>query len=315
MVSSNRLSTKKLGSEESPGVPPDEHPAQSAHSGSQRFVTNVIWNWLGMLSSIATAFLLTRYMLSKLGDERYGMWSLTYSLMDYCWFLELGFRSAALNFVAFYHAKSDRDTVNSVINTALIYFAGMGVLVVLLAFLLAPVIPGFFQVPPVLLPEFRSLLMLVGLSWGLGAVFLVFQASIEGLQRFDIVSRIAIGTNLLRLGAWTWVLAAGHGTLALVSVFIVVQLASSACHVWFLNRILGGLRLSPRYFSMAWLRKLGGYGAHAFLATVSQQTVTQTPPLVELARWHYEKARANGSPVNPALEKMLNAAKSPEGAK
>lgn len=262
------------------GEAPGDPSPQPVRSGSSSFVSNVLWNWLGMLSSLATAFLLTRYMLAKLGDDRYGMWSLTYSLMDYCWLLELGFRSAALNFVAFYHAKSDRETVNSVINTALIYFTGMGLLVGLLAFLLAPYIPPFFQVPPALKPEFVALLRLVGVSWGLGAVFLVFQASIEGLQRFDIISRIAIGTNLLRLGAWTWVLAAGHGTLAMVAVFIVVQLASYACHIWFLRRILGELRLSPQYFSGAWLRKLAGYGSHAFLATVSQQTVTQTPPLV-----------------------------------
>lgn len=233
-----------------------------------------------MLSAVTAAFLLTPYMLRHLGDPRYGMWSLTYSLIEYCWFLELGFRSATLNFVASYHAKSDRETVNSVINTSLLYFTGVGLLVVLLAFLLAPVIPAFFQVPAALQPEFRSLLMLVGLSWGLGAVFLVFQAALEGLQRFDVISRIGIGANCLRVAAWIWLLAAGHGTLALVGVFIAIQLASYACHIWFLNRILGGLRLSWRYFSGAWLRKLSGYGKHAFLATVSLQTVTQTPPLV-----------------------------------
>ena len=258
----------------------DDQPTQPVRSGSGRFVTNVIWNWLGMLSNIAAAFLLTPYMLRRLGDQRYGMWSLTYSLIEYCWLLELGFRSATLNFVAFYHAKSDRETVNSVINTSLLYFTGVGLLVVLLAFLLAPVIPVFFQVPPALQQEFRSLLVLVGISWGLGAAFLVFQAALEGLQRFDVISRIAIGTNCFRVGAWAWVLAAGHGTLALVGVFIVVQLASYVCHVWFLNRILGGLRLSMRYFSGTWLRKLSGYGKHAFLATVSSQTVAQTPPLV-----------------------------------
>ena len=258
----------------------DDHPTQPVRSGSGRFVTNVIWNWLGMLSNIAAALLLTPYMLRRLGDQRYGMWSLTYSLIDYCWLLELGFRSATLNFVAFYHAQSDRETVNSVINTSLLYFTCVGLLVVLLAFLLAPVIPAFFQVPPALQQEFRSLLVLVGVSWGLGAVFLVFQASLEGLQRFDVTSRIAIGTNCFRVGAWAWVLSAGHGTLALVGVFIVVQLASYVCQVWFLNRILGGLRLSLSYFSFAWMRKLSEYGKHAFLATVSAQAVMQTPPLV-----------------------------------
>jgi hypothetical protein len=31
----------------------------------------------------------------------------------------------------------------------------------------------------------------------------------------------------------------------------------------------------------------------------------QTPPLVELARWHYQKALAAGQPKNPDLEKIL----------
>jgi hypothetical protein len=33
--------------------------------------------------------------------------------------------------------------------------------------------------------------------------------------------------------------------------------------------------------------------------------LTQRPPLVELARWHYQKALAGGFPRNPDLEKMI----------
>ena len=46
--------------------------------------------------------------------------------------------------------------------------------------------------------------------------------------------------------------------------------------------------------------------AHNNLAVVY---VTQQPPLVELARWHYRKALAAGHPRNPELEKMLDAQK------
>ena len=134
--------------------------------------------------------------------------------------------------------------------------------------------------PPELQQEFHWLLVLIGISSGIGAVFLVFQAALEGLQRFDIINRIAIGTNTLRVCAWAVVLATGHGTLAMVGVFIFVQIGSYLCHIWFLKRILTGLRVSWSYFSGAWLRKLSGYGVHAFLATASHQTLTQTPPLV-----------------------------------
>lgn len=42
--------------------------------------------------------------------------------------------------------------------------------------------------------------------------------------------------------------------------------------------------------------------AHNNLAVIY---LTQKPPMVELARWHYEKAIANGQPRNPGLEKLL----------
>jgi hypothetical protein len=50
-----------------------------------------------------------------------------------------------------------------------------------------------------------------------------------------------------------------------------------------------------------------GYAsAHANLAVAY---ITQQQPLVELARWHYQKALAAGLPRNPDLEKMLDAKK------
>ncbi len=45
--------------------------------------------------------------------------------------------------------------------------------------------------------------------------------------------------------------------------------------------------------------------AHANLAVIY---ITQQPPLVELAKWHYEKALAAGHSHVPNLEKMLNSA-------
>jgi tetratricopeptide (TPR) repeat protein len=46
--------------------------------------------------------------------------------------------------------------------------------------------------------------------------------------------------------------------------------------------------------------------AHLNLAVVY---ITQTPPLVELAKWHYQKALAAGQPPKPDLEKLLDPTK------
>ena len=45
------------------------------------------------------------------------------------------------------------------------------------------------------------------------------------------------------------------------------------------------------------------YGAaHNNLAVIY---LNEDPPLVELARWHYQKALDDGQPRNPDLEKLL----------
>ena len=47
------------------------------------------------------------------------------------------------------------------------------------------------------------------------------------------------------------------------------------------------------------------YGeAHNNLAVIY---LSQQPPQLELARWHYQKALDRGQPHNPELEKMLDA--------
>jgi Flp pilus assembly protein TadD len=51
------------------------------------------------------------------------------------------------------------------------------------------------------------------------------------------------------------------------------------------------IQLDPRYWE-----------AHYNLAVIY---ITQRPPLVELARWHYKQALAAGFPPNPNLERML----------
>jgi len=52
--------------------------------------------------------------------------------------------------------------------------------------------------------------------------------------------------------------------------------------------------------------------AHNNLAVIY---INQTPPLVQLARWHYQKALAAGQPPNPELEKALSGTFVPANSK
>jgi Flp pilus assembly protein TadD len=73
----------------------------------------------------------------------------------------------------------------------------------------------------------------------------------------------------------------------------------------YLGIILGhkGLRAPAETAFRKAIQLLPGYGeAHRNLAFVY---ATQTPPYLELARWHYQKALAAGRPAEPELDKLL----------
>src|SRR5260370_25736494 len=87
----------------------------------QRFVVNVIWNWIGVAAGLVTVLLLSLYLIRKLGPDGYGVWSLSFALVEYYWFFDLGVRSANVKYVAHYWAKGDREKVGEVISTSVIY--------------------------------------------------------------------------------------------------------------------------------------------------------------------------------------------------
>ena len=103
----------------------------------QSFLSNVLWNWVAVGANIFAAIFVTRYLIRKLGDERYGVWALTFSLIEYVFLFDLGFRSAVVTFVSRRRTQGDAQGINEIISTALAYFSAVSVLVGVLTLLLA----------------------------------------------------------------------------------------------------------------------------------------------------------------------------------
>ena len=92
-------------------------------TGSGRFVKNVLWNWTGIAISLFSAFILTPYMIRKVGPAAFGVWGLAFTLMEYYALVDFGFRSATVKYTAHYHALNQIENWNEVISTGLLYYS------------------------------------------------------------------------------------------------------------------------------------------------------------------------------------------------
>lgn len=246
----------------------------------KRFVMNVFWNWLGVGVSIISGLLLSPYMIHKLGPEGYGVWALSFALVEYYWFLDLGFRSATVKFVAHYWAKAEFDKVAEVVNTG-VTFAGItaGFMFIVVA-VGARYVDRFFHVSPAYRNSFVILVLLVSFSWCVSVVFSLFGACLEALQRFDYYNRIVVITTTIRAPGTLLLLYLGHGLIEIGILVISSQILGFMLHFYYFRKVFPEYRISVRGSSYPMLKQMGGYGIHNFLGNISTQVLNQGPPIL-----------------------------------
>ena len=253
--------------------------ANQEHRG-RRFVRNVLWNWLGTAVNLFIGFVLSPYLILKLGADGYGVWAITFSLVEYYWFFDLGFRSATVKFVAHYSAIGDTAGVRSIVSTSLVFSSVAAATVFAAVALTAKHVDRFFQIPQALRGNFETLLILITLNWCLGLVFNVFNASLEAVQHFEYSTKASIISAAIRAIGWTLALHFGYKLIAIGIVTVASQVAGYAVNYAFFRKVFPAQRLSVRHTNFATLCEMARYGIHTFVMTTSNQLLNQGAPVL-----------------------------------
>src|ERR1035441_10517235 len=104
-------------------------------------------NYAGRLVTLTVWFVLTPIIVSHLGSTNYGLWALVASFVAYGNLADLGIASAIVKYVAEYRAHGDSKTASELVATALLLYCGLGVLVLAVGAILAPLVPHIIDVP------------------------------------------------------------------------------------------------------------------------------------------------------------------------
>jgi O-antigen/teichoic acid export membrane protein len=187
------------------------------------FLRNTIANWSAFVVAAVVSFFLAPFIIHRLGDASYGIWAVLGSLVGYLGLLDFGVRGAVTRFVAGYHAKADHQGAAQAVSGAMRVFGVLATLVIGVSIILAFSLEHLLNIPPSLLEDARSVVLLGGLAMAAAFVGGVFSGIVAGLYRFDLDSGVEIAMTLIRAAAVVVALETGYGLVALG----VIQLAIS----------------------------------------------------------------------------------------
>ena len=241
---------------------------------SGRVASGVMLNVLATLVLTGAGFLLTAFLIHRLGPAAFGSWVLVASVLAYSSILDFGVGLTIMRFVAEVAHLPDRREANRVVSTAVVAFTAAGLALLAAGVAVAPLFADLFSVAP---HERDSFVLAFRISCaGLALTFpsAVWTAVLQGLHDFGRLNAWVVGQALTVMAAQVVAVSLGHGIVALSVIGAVGAVALLLGKRWTARR--HGIRTSPRLWDRATLRRIAGVSSWVFLLNVSGRLILDT---------------------------------------
>jgi O-antigen/teichoic acid export membrane protein len=243
-----------------------------AHNVSTRYLAYTVEAIVGVL--------MLPFNLAHLGVTAYGLWMVTASLTAYFSMLDLGYGGALVRFVAQYRARRDAQSLNEVLSTLALVYAGIGAITYALVVVAAFNLESLLKLTPDQVPTSRALLLIVGASVALRFLFGVFGGVIVGFQRYHLNNLTSIATSIAVAVANVIVLLMGYGVVELVAVTTAIRIGALLVYRLNAYRVYPGLRIRAGLFRMERLREVSGFSVYMLVLDLAHKLNYATDVIV-----------------------------------
>lgn len=241
---------------------------------------SILSNWVSLFVVGVMSFLITPFMVHRLGDFQFGIYTLAFSSVGYFDLLTQGLRSTLQRFVGRLSEDRDREALNSIFSTALTLTLIVGAFIILLFFGLATVLPAFFKLTPTQQRLFAQLVILLGLNLGIGLPAALLSSYLCGLQRFDLNNLLSIVRQGLRTLLILVVLMRGQGVLAVAYCVLVSTLVFVPLNWWMIRWIDPRIKFASRLIQLRTAGELARFSFWTLLNNAGELLRDSTDSIV-----------------------------------
>jgi len=233
---------------------------------------SVVANWTGLGVNALLSLVLTPILVRGLGNLYFGMFMLAASVLDSCWLLDFGMRTAMFRFLARHRGgNGERKELNCTFASGMVIACCSAGLILLAALAAVYIAPRFFVVGASQQHIFRTLILLCG-----GSVAGTFLSQILGtymcaFRRFDFYNLNSSSIGILRAVLIVVALRLHGGVLAVAAITLGCSVLSLLASATLVRIADPALSFSVQNISKARIRELLKFSGNAFLGTLGDQ--------------------------------------------
>ncbi len=226
---------------------------------SSRLTRNALAGILGRIWYLLLWVLVTPYVLTQLGEERFGVWSLLFLLSGYLATFDLGLAPTVVRFTADHAAREDWSGLRGTIGEILRVHVLLGILWIVLVFAGTDWLLQRIGLGAGYQDEVRFTIRFSCIVFALANLINSGAGVLNGLQRMDVSNGILVLASIPQLAVLLWGLAAGHGLYS-VAWSAAAHAVVSAMLVWLSLRRLASQLQWPTFFAPGSGARWFGFG-------------------------------------------------------
>ncbi len=229
-----------------------------------QFFRNIFTSWAGMVIAIVIAFFFTPYLVDTLGKEKYGIWSLAFSIMAYMRLADLGVKQSIVRYISKYYAVKNWRELNQVFSSSirLYFFVALAILIATVVIVLY--FAGYLKIPADLFRTAQTTILILGINEAV-MYFCLPLISLGAFHRYDITSYFRIGRNIVQTAIIIVLLEMGYGLVPMALAVITLTIISNIWIHGIRRSLYPEVRFAFADIDSEKTRMLINYGVYSFL--------------------------------------------------
>ena len=228
-----------------------------------------IITYINLIISTIIPLLYTPIMLRILGQEEYGLYSLSNSVISYLTLLNFGFGSAIIRFISKFRVEGDHEKIEGITGLILSLYGIIAIIVCIVGFVLTKGTGLFFGtgLTSAEIGKLKILMIIMTVSTALSFPVSILSSVSIAYEKYifrkmvDMV--VTIATPILNLV----VLFMGYASVGLAMIGLLTQVVYGVIFIWYCKQ---KLNVVPRFKNMPFymLKEVLGFSVYIFIAFI-----------------------------------------------
>lgn len=239
--------------------------------------TGVLLSYVLMIVQMLSTMLFTPFLISRLGQAEYGVYSLMLSLTTSFTLLDLGVGTSVVRYMSKYITSKSELESRKLLGVTTIYYSGVAALALVIGVIVRVAIPVLFAtgLNESQIDLAQDLFFITIISTSISLATSSFSNTIIAFEKFTVSKGVGIVMTLVKMLLSILALLSGCSSKEIVVVHLITTILTSLVYA---SYVLFKLKVRPLFknIQFAFIKEIFSYSSFILLQTIASLIITMS---------------------------------------